>query len=177
MISDISLSDTLVGIEGVLKLDYSTQRNVEFTIKQAKKEIENAYGLTLDKPVYEIQIENQLSATNVDKFIDSLTIALQRLSLYTAIVFYTKKVPFALADVNFLGFARHNLITSLKYLLDDDLYSKERENIIPPLYSALDNVTVGFVKRLFVILLMLDNLGIYDGAAVVVQLLYLGGIN
>ena len=114
---------------------------------------------------------------NLDKLIDNITVSLQRMSLQLSMILFTKKIPYSLSDVNYLGFARDNLLVSLKYLMDSDLYVKERSNIIQPILSAIDNIIICTVKRLFVCLLVLDDIGIYDGASILAHLLYLGGLS
>ena len=176
MIKDLSINNTLLSLEGVLHLDYGQDHTVEEVLDKAKADLENSYGIILDKSVYEIQAENQLSAQNIDHFLLDLTAALQQASLYLVLGLYQKNIPFSLADVNYLGFARDNLITALKYLMDKDLYVKERYEIVVPITTALDNVQLNYVKRIFVIMLMLDRLGVYEGATVMAHLLYIGGL-
>lgn len=176
MIKDLSINNTLLSLEGVLHLDYGQDTTVEEVLNKAKADLENSYGVILDKSVYEIQAENQLSAQNIDHFLRDLTAALQQTSLYIIMGMYQKNIPFSLADVNYLGYARDNLITALKYLMDKDLYVKERYDIMTPIVTALDNVTLNYVKRLFIIMLMIDRLGVYEGASVIAHLLYLGGL-
>jgi len=175
MIKDLSINDCIVSLEGVLKIDYSGDRNVAQILQAAKEDLENAYGVTIDKPIYDIQAESQLSATNIDHFLNSLMVALQKLALYNSLVYYTTNVPFSLADVNYLGVAREELMVTLKYLLNEKFYMAEHEKACESFLQIVDSTTVNFVKRLFVILLMLDKLGIYEGATIAAQLLYLGG--
>lgn len=171
-----ALNECIVSLENVLKLDYGTDRTVADVLTTAKQNIENTYGVEIgDKTIYEVQAENQLSAQNIELFLRDLTLALQQLALFTSVAIYDKQVPISLADVNYVGYASDQLITSLAYMMDKDLYATHHKEIVAPLTLSLDSVPLNSVKRLFTIVFMLDKLGVYDGASVVVQLLYLGG--
>lgn len=177
MLKDLSLNDCIISLESVLKLDYGEERTTMQLIKNATADLENAYGVTIDKGLYDIQAESQLSANNIEHLLNSISVALQKMALYTHIVYYTKKIPFTLADVNYLGFARDKLITHLKYLIDEDLYRQEHTAIMEAISQALDSISTSYTKRLFTIMIMLDSLGVWDGASVVAQLIFLGGIS
>lgn len=176
MLKDQTLNVCIVSLEGVLKLDYGNDKSVEDILKTAKEALENTYSITIDRSIYDVQAVNQLSAKSVDIFLNDLQSALQQLALFVSMAVYTKKPEISLANVNYLGFAAEKLITSIKYIMDEDLYRNQREKIIPSLISSLNNIQLNSVKRLFIILLMLDSLGVYDGANVVAQELYLGGL-
>lgn len=174
MIKKVSINDCLVSLEGVLMLEYGDDITTAKMIQNAINALENRYGVTLNKSVYDIQNETQLSAQNLNKFITSVSTALQRLALYNHMCYFTKKVPYDLAEVNYLRYAREEMLSYLQYLLDEDLYNAEHEQIMAAFTTALDNINFNYVRRLFVVMLVLDKLGMYDGATVVAQSLYLG---
>ena len=88
---------------------------------------------------------------------------------------FHRNIGISLADVNYVGFAKATLLQSLKYLQDIDCYQK-REAIIRPLTTALTNVEMCTIKRLFTILLVLERIGVSEGVCVIAQYLYLGGL-
>lgn len=175
MISDmLSLTSILINFEQVLKIEYS-EMSTEKIIRSAKAKLENSFSVRFDKTVYELQAENRLVADTLNMFLDQVIDALRNMSLYIDECMFNSNVPINLADVNYLGFADEPLRTSLRYLQSSRTYV-QRDAIIPPLRAAVSNIEPCDIKRLFVIMFMLDELGIYEGAAVVAQLLYLGGL-
>lgn len=176
MMADLfHLNEILLGFESTLHLEYSDP-DTDRCIRRAKEHLENAYQCKLDEPVYTVQAKNELVSENLDLFVRSLASDVQKLTALTSYAMFTKKPPVTLDSVNFLGFTRETLCMTLKYLQDRILYEKRAVNI-PAIKSALNNVEVSQVKRLFIIMLTLETLGIYEGVAACAQLLYLGGIS
>ena len=175
MISDIiSLPSILINIEQVLKIEY-TEMSSDRIITSAKAKLENAFQVKFDKSVYDLQAENRLIAENINMLLEQIVDALRSLSLFVDNCMFNANIPIDLADVNYLGFAAESLRVALRYLQSDKTYN-QRESIIPSLKAAVSNIEPSNVKRLFIILFMLDELGVYEGAATVAKLLYLGGL-
>lgn len=174
--TEVSLSNILISFEGVLKIEYSTDMRVSDTIDKAIQRLENTYGTTLSKDIYTLQSENQLTADNLNLLLKDIKTCLEQLSFYTSLKLFHKNVPIALADVNYIGYSRTKLILVLKYLMDDRLYEKHSDDVLTPLYNALDNINMCTIKRLFVSALMLHRLGVKEGVMCLAQLLYLGGL-
>ena len=86
---------------------------------------------------------------------------------------FTKNPHFKLADVSYLGFTSETLTLALKYFTDKIQYEK-RSTLIPSLIDGVNRLEVGTVKRLFVIMLVLEDLGISEAVAACAQLLYEG---
>lgn len=170
---NISLNGILVSIEGVLRIEHTEEARVNNTIDDALDRLENNFGTKFDKDIYPIQSENQLSAENVNLFLRDLTTCLQNLSLFIQLKFFHKNIGITLADVNYLGYSKKQIQTSLKYLQDEALYKQHHDDIIPPLFNTLNNINMCSIKRLFIIMLMFDRLGITEGVAIVAQLLYM----
>lgn len=174
--NDISLNKILVSFEGVLKLEVNSESRVDDILKEASERLENMYNITLDRDLYAIQAENQLTAERINKLLHEVQLCLEQLTFYVKLKEYHKNPPISLSDVNYLGFAKVKLMTCLKYLRDDELSKQYRNVTIPPLRDALNNISICTVKRLFIIMLMLDKLGVDEGVMVVADFLYLGGI-
>lgn len=175
MISDmLSLSSVLINLESILKIEYN-EMSADRIIMTAKNKLENAFQVKFNKSVYELQAENRLVADNLNIFLESVVDALKNMAFYTQNCMFNNKVPVNLADVNYLGFAKESLRVALRYLQSSSTYA-QRESIITPLKSAVSNIEPCTIKRLFIIMLMLDDLGIYEGAGILAQTLYLGGI-
>ena len=175
MISDLMpLSSILINFEQVLKIEYN-EMSAERIIRSAKAKLENTFSVRFDKNVYELQAENRLVAETLNMFLEQVVDALRDLSLFIDNCMFNSNIPINLKDVNYLGFAEESLRVGLRYLQNSKTYV-QREAIIIPLRAAVGNIEPCDIKRLFIILFMLDDLGIYEGAAVVAKLLYLGGL-
>lgn len=175
--SDISLVNLCTSFESTLKIDYSGEARVSEVIDRAVKSLENTYDCTFDKDVFTLRAENQLSAANLDLFLRDVKQCLAEMSLYCELKLFHKNVGFNLSDINYLGSSKQQLMTSLRYLQDQAEQQHKREDIIKPIMNALDNISQCQPKRLFVYLLVFDRLGIFEGVAIVAQLLYLGGLS
>ena len=174
--TEVSLQNILTSIEGVLKIEYAEDIRVDEVINKAIERLENTYGTTFDKDVYTLQQENQLTADNINLFLRDVRACLEQLSFYISLKLHHKNFSITLADVNYLGYAKSQLLTALKYLQDCNLAKAHHEEVITPLYNTLNNISMCQVKRLFIDMLMLDRLGISEGVAIVAQLLYIGGL-
>ena len=170
MLADMfTLQQVLLSFENTLRIEY-TETDVSRIIKVSKQKLENAYQCRLDQPVYTVQAQNELVSENLNVFLQELAECLKQLTALTSISMFTKKPPINLADVNYLGFT-----TALKYLQDRVCYEK-RSTIVPALVGALNNVEMSQIKRLFIVMLVMEKLGIYEGVAACAQLLYIGGL-
>ena len=170
----ISIDGILLSFENILKIEYK-ERETYRIIDNAVSALENAYKVTMDKDIYALQVENQLLGDNLSLLLKSITDCCRQMSFYTALCMFHRNIGISLADVNYVGFAKATLLQSLKYLQDIDCYQK-REAIIRPLTTALTNVEMCTIKRLFTILLVLERIGISEGVCVIAQYLYLGGL-
>lgn len=171
-----SLNSIMHGMEGVLKLEYIGEAKVSETIEAALSRLEDAHGFPFDKDVYTLQSESQLCNDEISRFLNDVRNCLEQTSFYINLKIFHKNHTLTLADVNYLGHSKKQLLTALKYLYDVDEQKLHRDDVIKPLYNVLNNINMCSVKRLFIIMLMLDRLGITEGVAVYAQLLYLGGL-
>lgn len=176
MIADnLSLTNICTSFEGVLHLEYSESTRTSECLDNAIKALENDYNIKIDKDIYTLQAENSLVSQQLDILLQSITECMKTTTLYTALGMFHHNVSLSLAEANYLGFARDRLLGALKYFMDKDLYPKRKQHV-EVIADALNTVAVCYTKRLFMILLMLERLGVSEGAAVISQLLYLGGI-
>lgn len=173
MLIDIfSLKQTLVSAESALRIDY-TEKDTAKIVQQAVQKLENAYQCHLDDPVYVVQAKNELVADHLNEFIQQVGRCVMELSGIVLMSMYTKKPPVDLRDVNYLGFAQKELATALKYL-QDKVHYEQRQSIIPALYYALNNVEMSQIKRLFIVMLLCERLGLPEAVSVCAALLYQG---
>lgn len=174
--SEVSLNNILVSFEGVLKIEYAPDQRVQDTIDNAVRHLESTYGTTFSKDIYTLQSENQLTADNLNLLLQDIKACLDQCAFFIQLKLYHKNVPFTLADVNYLGYAKAKLLTALRYLQDDDESKLHGKEVTKPLYNTLDNISMCTPKRLFVVMLLLDRLGVCEGVALLAQLLYMGGL-
>lgn len=174
--STVSLTSILVSLEGVLKIEYNQEDRVQDIINKSIERLESQYGPTLDKDIYTLQSENQLTADALDKLLREIKAVLEQMSFYITLKYFHKNLPFTLADINYLSHARLQLLSALKCLMDVNHYKNRHADICPPLYSALDNVGICTPKRLFICMLMLERLGVAEGVCTCATLLYMGGL-
>lgn len=177
MISDVtSLTSVLVGFESTLKIEYS-EYSVDKIIKEAKARLENAYQIKLDKSIYDLQATNSYVADTLNSLVMQVADCMNRLAGLQQINMFYKSKSISLASVNFLGYEASKLRTALKYLQSNDLYT-ERGPIIRALRDRVSQLgNADNIKRLFTILFMLEELGIFEAVASVAQFLYVGGLN
>ncbi len=173
---NIAFTKILTSLESTLSLEMIGGVTPTETIQAAIERLENTYACKLDSDVYTVQAENQLVAANLNLLLRDLEHCLADVSLYTNLKLFHTNMPISLADTNYLGYAKEQLLTDLKYLMYEKEYKKHADEIVATLYNALNNVPMCSVKRMFLSLLMLHRLGISEGVAILAQLLYVGGL-
>jgi hypothetical protein len=169
-----SLQDILLSFENVLRIEYE-EKDASKVIESAKRKLENAYQVKLDRPIYEVQAQNAFVSESLDSFLEQVIECMKSLTAYTCIVMFTRLNQISLADVNYLGYDEAVLRTALKYLQEKKLY-KQRGTIIPALRNAVSNVEMSPVKRLLVIMLVLEEIDLPEIVAAIAQYLYIGAI-
>lgn len=174
--NDVSLSQILVSLESVFKIEVTGEQNVDEIVTAAIQRLENTYGVTFNKDVFTLQSENQLVEDNINLLLKDVRQCLAQLSLYIQLKLYHKNIGVTLADVNYLGYAKSQLLTALKYLQDETQYKKHHESIVSSLFNTLNNISMCSVKRMFICLLVMEKLGITEGVAIMSELLYIGGL-
>ena len=88
---------------------------------------------------------------------------------------YHHSIPITLSSVKYLGLGKVALQTILRYFQNEDEYYLSK-NTIPQLVLGLDGVDMCTVKKMFIILLVLDQLGITESVSVLAQYLYYGSV-
>jgi hypothetical protein len=168
----ISLKEILIGFESALKIEYR-EPDVEKIAKEAKQRLEAAFGVRLSGNIYEDQIQNQLVGDSIDILLSQLVESLKSLSLLLSISMFDKVYGENLRDLNCLGFAEQKLKVALKYLQDEVLYSK-RDTFFDQIVESVSRIDICETKRLLVIMIVMERLGISEGVALIAQYLYLG---
>lgn len=169
----VPLHETLIGFESVLHITVENT-DVEEQIRQAKSTIANQFQLDLSgKGVMEAKLFNPSTAMKVEGFLASIGESMKRIALLLTYNVATGKYGVTLREVGYLGFDKKSLANCLKYLIHEQLYG-ERKNFLPGLIMATSKLEVDQMRRLLVVMFVLEELGLFDGVSVIAQFLYMG---
>lgn len=180
MISDLyTLQTALTKCEAALLLQYDqdTVDDYRLIIKKAKENLENRLQCHLDEPLYTIQAKNALVSQSIESAVTQMAAGIELLStLYVMSIYLKDKKGFDLGDVNYLGQTRDSLAMGLKCLADRVFARQAHDEVMAAIKANLNNMTMTQLKRLLLVMIMFDELGIDEGVAVCANLLYLGAI-
>lgn len=173
MIRDtIVLPDILTALENQLRIEH-TEQDIGQLRLQTRQRIEASFGIQISTRITEVS--NGLVNDSITSFLAQLTESLKSLSLLMAISLYDKKYSETLADVNYLGFSKQSLLTSLKYLQDEKMYAR-RQDFFPDLVRSIGKIDYSRIKRLLIIMVILEDLGVEEGVAIIAMYLYSGAV-
>lgn len=165
-----TLSNTLTIIESLLYVDY--QRETAELLDFSLNNLENKYQVDLSGGLEKAYIA---SPDAISSFVSNLETALSKISLLSSNSIFEHKSYINLGDVRYLGYDKTQLLTALKYLTVEHT-AQETSNIINSLTTAVDKINHCDIKRLIILLLILDRLDVPEGVSIIAQYLYLGGI-
>ena len=172
----LSTSEVLVSLETALKVELAPDTRVVDLVEAAVNRLENTYNVEFNKDIFTLMEESILVSDQLSLLMRDIVSALSRLSLLTDLKLFHKNIAFNLADINYIGYDRNQLLTALRYLQDKDMYRKHADELMPPLYEALNNIGMCTAKRLFILLLMCHRIGVDEGVSCLARLLYIGGL-
>ena len=149
----------------------------QLIIKRAKENLENRLQCKLTESVYTLQAKNALVSQSIDAVLNGVSAGIELLAtLYAMSIYLKDRKNFDMADVNYLGQDRGRLATGFK-MLADRVYSRQaHDEMMAAIKSQLNNMTMNQLKRLLLVMIMFDELGIDEGVATCANLLYLGVI-
>lgn len=173
--NNIDLSEVILAFERVLKIEYrDAESDAGRIILNSRQKLENAFQIQIKDDIYSLQNEN-MARDSVQTFLGQVTECLKQMSLLVSISLFDRKFAVNLDEVNYLGFAKDNLLVALKYLQDETLYEK-RDSFIPTLKRGVSRVETSRIKRLLIVMLMLEDLGIKEGVSIISSYLYMGAV-
>ncbi len=168
----VDLSSTLLGFENTLRLNINA--SIGDQIDMAIEELEREWSCSLeDRTILELREENPLAADLIDVFISRITECLKCMAYVLNTSAFYDQYGQTLRDVNYLGFDREKLQTSLYYLCHFRIYNN-KSVFFDSLIEAASRLEVCEVRRLMAIMAVLDRLGYYEGVGVIAQYLYIG---
>lgn len=168
----IALSDVLTALENQLRIEH-TQSDIGEVRLQTRQRIEASFGIQINSRITEMQ--NGLTNDSISSFLAQITESLKTLSLLLSVSLFDKKYAETLADVNYLGFSKQSLMTSLKYLQDEKMYAR-RQDFFPDLVRSIGKIDMSRIKRLLIVMVVLEDLGIDEGVAIIAMYLYSGAV-
>jgi len=168
--SSISLTDLLLQIETILKINYN-EDSVETVVSNAVRTLEDQYSVSLSEGIQRAVIVNP----NTEMLCKDLLAALGKFSLYVFGSMYKRKIAFSLSDSRYLGYNKEQLLQALKYLQTE--HPREQiADIISSLKVATSKLSNTEVKRLFVCLIVLYEINALEEMALLADALFLGGL-
>lgn len=171
--ASISLSDILLSFDNTLRIDYNL-KDVREIRAESVRQLENIFHIKIDKSLYEIQAEGSFVSKEIDSLLQQITENLKSMALLLSISTFDKQYGENLKEVKYLGYPRVTLMTTLKYLQDEKLYER-RDQFFESLIDGVNTVYMGTVKKLFIVMIILEKLGISEGVSVIANYIYLGG--
>lgn len=175
MIKDsLDLNTIVLGLENALKIEYK-EKDIEKIKQLSKQRIEAAYGTRIVGSIYETQISNRLIGDNLSTLMANVVEGLKQLALLFTVSLFDRNVGMTIADVNYLGYAKDNMLSALKFLQDEVLY-ESRDNFFPQITSSINHIEMSVIKRLLTVMVVMEDLGIKEGVSLIAQYLYLGGL-
>lgn len=176
MIADmVSLEATVLSYETVLKIEYEEQ-SAKKVVESSIKKLENAYGVRMQgKSLYDLEAENINIAPVVNNILLQVLEATKNMSFLFMSGMYRHDVPVSLSTVKYLGLGKEAIQTILRYFQNMDEYYLAG-NSVSQIMLGLDSIDMSIVKRLLIIMLELDALGIKEAVAIIAQYLYYGNV-
>lgn len=171
---DVNISNILYSFESILRIDYE-QLEIDKIVNNSILKLENAYATKFDMPLYELQIKNRFINSSLTELVQQLEAATKDMALCLQLSLFHKTFSATLQEVSYLGFNRNELLKALKYLQDVDYYG-EHTSFFYKIVQSMDSVQLCTVKKLFIIMIILEKLDVQEAVSVIASYLYAGGV-
>lgn len=171
--NSVSLSDVILSFGNTLRIDYNLT-DVREIRDESIRQLENIFHVKIDKSLYDLQSENKFVSKEVEMLLQEIVENLKSMSLLLSISTFDKHYGNSLKDIKYMGYDRKTLMTCLKYLQDEKLY-KRRGEFFESIVLGVNSVYMCSTKKLFIIMIILERLGIEEGVSIIANYLYLGG--
>ena len=171
----VDLKNTVLSFENVLKLEY-TENDVKSTINDAVKKLENVYGVRITgKTLYDLEAENANVADVINNLLQQILDCTKNITFLFQSGMFQHDIPVSLSEVKYLGLGKDALQTILRYFQNIDEYYMA-SMAVSQIMLGLDGIDMCIVKRLFIIMLMLDTLGVREAVSAIAQYMYYGTV-
>ena len=171
----IDLNAAVLSFETVLKIEY-TETSTSRIVDSAIRKLESAYSMRISgKTLYEIEVENINLSETVQNILHQILECTKTFAFLFQSGMFFHSIPTTLSTVKYLGLGRESLQTVLRYFQNMDEYYLA-QNSVTQLMLGLDVIDMSMVKRIFIIMLVLDRIGVEESVAVIAQYLYYGSV-
>lgn len=171
----VDLNNSILAFETVLKIEYE-ENETKRVVDSAVRRLESAWGMRIEgTTLYKLESENISLADNVQNILQQIMECTKTVAFLFQCGMFYHSIPITLSTVKYLGIGKEQLRSVLRYFQNNDEYYLA-ENAVQQLYMGLDGIDMSTVKRLFIILLVLDKLGVREAVAIVAQYLYYGSV-
>jgi hypothetical protein len=171
----VDLNAVILSFETVLKIEYD-EPNTKKVIDNSIKKLENSYGMRIaGKSLYDLEVENSNLADTVHNLLHQILECTKTLSFLFQAGMFQHDIPVSLGMVKYLGLGKESLQTILRYFQNADEYYLAK-NAVSQLMMGLDGIDMSTMKRMFIIMLALDELGVREAVAIIAQYMYYGSV-
>lgn len=172
------LDSLLTEMEVAIKLsgkDY-TENSYDAILRNVKQRINKEYqiDLTLGK-VNDISFETGIYKAAVSLFIDNMAMIHSKFCAYCQICRYTVHNDISLSSINYMSYTEDSMLLTLKMLQKEKTRVRADESI-EAMKTKIMTIKTSNEKRLFMLLLLSYDIGLYEITACIAEILYLGGV-
>ena len=170
------INQICIEIEKALMIDGTdyAERDISTIITNVKNRIIRKYQLDLtDIKIYDEALYIGKQRASAVMFVENVSILHARLCGYLQIVRYTGEVQVKPINVNYLGFQDYSLNSLMQLCMRQKTLSKIG-NGLSALETKVCTISNCIEKKLFLILIIAYELGLYELMAAVAEIIYLG---
>lgn len=176
--STFGLDNLLTEMEVALKLsgkDY-TEASYEVILRNIKQRINREYQIDLNLgKINDVSFETGIYRSAVALFIDNMAMIHSKLCAYCHVCRYTLHNDVSLTSINYMGFTEDSMMNTL-HLLQREKTHVATEEALELMKQKIMTIKTSNEKRLFMLLLITYDFGLYEISACIAEILYLGGL-
>lgn len=171
----VDLNSVVLSFETVLKVEYE-ENNTKRIIDNSIRKLENSYGMRIQgKSLYDLEAENTNLADTIHNLLSQILECTKSMAFMFQSGMFQHDVPVSLGTVKYLGLGKEALQTILRYFQNMDEYYLAASSV-SQIMLGLDGIDMSIVKRMFIVMLVLDELGVKEAVAIIAQYMYYGSV-
>lgn len=168
----------LTELEVAIKLtgkDY-TESSYETILNNVKLRINREYQIDLNLgKINDISFETGIYKSAVALFIDNIAMIHSKICAYCQICRYTVHNDISLSSINYMSYTEESMIKILR-LLEREKTRVQAEEGLEVMKTKIMTIKASNEKRFFMLLLLCYDIGFYEVAASIAEILRLGGM-
>lgn len=172
------LENLLTELEVAIKLsgkDYA-ESSYDTIVRNVKQRINKEYQIDLNLgKINDVSFETGIYKAAVSLFIDNMAMIHSKLCAYCQICRYTVHNDISLSSINYMSCTEDSMKQTLKVLQREKTRVKAEE-AIETMKTKIMTIKTSNEKRLFMLLLLTYDFGLYEITACIAEILYLGGV-